>query len=454
MVEEWIPSLESLQKDQNIFELFPVSLLGTKTRLPYLVCLKKMQDKQEIHVDFKNLFSHQGEGLQESYVISTEDLVKAQDSLRYVLKSILQAAIAQKKNVVDERSLGYRERIQIENIKYLHIPWPAETQKGKPFQPMQDLHEVLCNFCTPYKVKKSEAASQKDPILEFFHELGTLFPETSIIDRVEWLLAAFLEEQEAFFASLGKISLQDEAYFFEHLERKMFELEKYLQQTSPVTQETLSSTFQEFRKKIAKVQSHRAILNQKLTKIQAYRLQTFAAPAKKCATQIAPSRLIAPQTQRETLSAHPPIPTHSEKILAFKEAIGRKDFSNGVQLLSALHQAADTLIAKKEYLAARELAMEVLRSLPVPSDKAVFWSQVPLQGQKNDYSELMTALVKDIWESSIRLKQPCPEPDDLIQLYKAQIIQVVLARGMGACDRKTLLPRDAECHPSPSPSPV
>ena len=103
-----------------------------------------------------------------------------------------------------------------------------------------------------------------------------------------------------------------------------------------------------------------------------------------------------------------------------------------LQNLQALHAEADRLIDKKKYALAKELALLALGALSVPSsDEANLWSGI--QGELNDtLSESVTAFVKDIWESSLRLNLTYPEPHHLIQLFKAQTINATLCSHLGA----------------------
>lgn len=401
----------------------PITLKIEGTPTPLLLMFR--QEGDWLYLEVQGLPEGAKTPLASEYALPLSD---AEKTIPAMIQSFLSAYAS---SFVEEKSvhLSSREKIQLQNVEHFgKSAFPEAPSDPLKKESQEWLHEMLCNYANPTKTSRE---SSKDPMLVVFDQISRVFPESSSMDKLEWLLSSFEQEYSAFLSGSKYLNSEDRIFFFERL----IDHAKILQnKLKPLNLAEAPEVFQNFYRHVAEIKKQTEF-HEELFFSQGEKLQTKIKTRGKGTLQIPiPEKIFSLQTKKTTTDGVNKELLAPEQLLLvqnLKQAIEKADpiaISAGLQ---AIHQAADLLIEKKQYLAAQKLALLGLDALPIPEYTGGVVQALYLNKQSVQFSEGLAGLVKDVWESSLRLNAPYCPPDQILCLMKAQVIHRALGCPFG-----------------------
>ncbi len=376
------------------------------------------------------------EKLQATYLIKSENF---EASCRTITESLL-SCVKKPAETINPLKLTRRQKIRIKNLD-LTGAYPYTQPVDIPTQnPVNNLRQVLTGFAEAQIDSNRKSGGSSDLPEEMLYTLMKCYPEASKSDKVEWVLASIEEEYTALFEVKDKLSIQDKKYFFTHLENKMTLFERSLSKDVKA-----GGLFKSFYDKLESFKKEQKSVIQKLH----YKSQSDALTEKISVKRPYKIKIPSPviesnkKSVAKIINKTVGIELYADKLSALKNAFTKdteyteKDRNQILTLFKEFHTINNALIEKKSYVEARALALAVLASCPCPSpinDQINFWTplrgsascEMVIHGKPAGYSEEMvqqiSGLLKDIWETSLRLNETSPDPDTIIQLIKALAI--------------------------------
>lgn len=398
----------------------PVTLTIDNLPSPLLFIFTK--DKESTLLEIVGL-PQSGHSLAASYKIPLSNE-------RSAIVAILNAFSAEHFKPQKGFSFSYREKVRLENVSLvLGDPFAKDLKTGTGGKGQEALlHEVLCNFATPLSSASVDEDQNKDFFFTLVEGFKKQFPGTGKIDKMEWLLACIEEQAATFFAVEKKLSEKDRIHFFKHLRVKIEGLERRLSKDPANRAHPLFQKFYERLKTLESQQEAIGALEKKHSN------KTLAQNlSKKTTTSIRPvlpKALFQMEVVAKEKGAPPSCITTKDReaVQGLKKSLGSLDRVGVLESLKALHARIDQLIEGKEYTTAQELGLLTLGALPIKSASGGIWGLYKNPLEADQCSEMLTAVAKGVWESSLRLNITYLEPEQLIPLFKVQIAQYQIGK--------------------------
>ncbi len=408
-------------KGKNLF-FVPATLKIGGVPTPLLFCFKRNPDLKWT-LEIKGL----PEGIEELPSLYKIMGLKPEADIKNCIQSIVSAVAAENYQPGSKGYISWREETRLQNLMLFGhetLP-PASASPPVAKDSASFLNEMFCNFAVPQMAPEGEK-KKKDFFLQLLDEFESFFPHASSVDKVEWLLASIEEQASAFFAVEEQITTEERLYFFKLLEQKVHILERSLGKKAD---EKTRALFAQFYVRLNAVNGRCPEMR---TLAQTHLKERFDADfssKQNYAMQVhLPEEIFSAESvgaKKESGAALKP--EHFVAVETLKNAVASGVAQNVQTQMAAIHALADQMIEQKAYGLARDLALLALSALPVPSEEMLLWSNQDLP-LSDHLSRDLTALVKDVWESSIRLNFTYPQPEEILQLLKAQVIQAELGK--------------------------
>lgn len=324
--------------------------------------------------------------------------------------------------------LSYREKIRLKVANQFSKDntqaSPPNLQDFKKFNASQWLHESLCvKGGTPLKVPVEENLDRTMRGI-IGQDLVHFFPEVPLQDKMEFLIKLIEEHYTRFIAAQPYLTEAKQARQLELLKFKVKKLEDYLAKRMDSNDfnqlRKVNHAFDHFFKKIDQLESSKA-------KIQkSYRAKKASQIDRGMIIQSNHYKFKANNIVKKPLEETGEV-TKKEDVLApykddlvhLRNAVQTLNYKSVDDLLHKIRDKADRLIDKKEYYVAKQLSIHALECLPIPKNQNEnFWKKDQFLIHKLNIVDLNMI----IWESSLRLQDPAPERNQLLQMIKSQLI--------------------------------
>ncbi len=406
IAENW----DNAKDNQNVC-MIPLGIRVEEKYQPIMLSIQKTSEGFDIQ--FHQWGSQKTENLAEIYSIKGRPINK----LKEILNGLLQPAVKHEERPFE---ISSKEKRRLDIILRERSEKTGEFERRKKQDPHKVLHETILLMEGKQKELRPDEI-EKNPTslyLMMQRDLFSFFPEASIQEKAEYLLSMISEEAELVLEASPHLSGEMKARRLRSLIMRVEKFERELKRTLKHSGEVAElEIFTEFYDKIERIKEEYEALSKKMPVGRERSLSSARAKSKQVfSAQFDVGRIVKPGASRKGEKVK-----RTARIDAF--GIDPNRPKEVADKLKEVHEQIDKMIERGEYLAAKRAAESALGKLPVIS-------QGDLHGHPNpDFlSEQITNLTKDIWESALRLNMTYPEPNQLVQMMKAQIYIVELLR--------------------------
>jgi len=324
--------------------------------------------------------------------------------------------------------LKRREKIRIKVTRQFNVDQSAGEAKSTTlsgaFKPALWLHENLATAGgIPLKNTQLESTSNRTLAGVVGNDLDHFFPELPIQEKIAFLVKLVEEHYEGYLKAQPYLTPAQQDQQLQLIKFKVKKLEDHLTKRMDSSEyaalKKAHQTFDIFFKKVDQLLiSHEKIIKTRTLKKDREINSALRKSAGTFSYKAVDLAKVTPLSFAKKTKSVKTSEVYSQEINQLKESIKTNQQQTALEHLTSLQEKIDKLVDKKNYLEAKNLSIQVLQTLPVPSDDPNnFWKSAPIT-----FTRQISDLNKHIWECSLRMKEQAPSQDQLAQMIKSQVI--------------------------------